>query len=82
MPAPVCATELAKLYDAIFALQTGQAVTSISFGERSVSYGQAELPSLLKLWSLWYRQCGAESGYPDLAAQTERGAPAFVRVFE
>ena len=67
MTAPVCATELARLYTVIVALQTGEAVTSIGFGERQVSYVEANLPSLLKLWSMWYRACGAESGYPDLA---------------
>lgn len=81
MAAPNCASELDRLYTAITDLTTGNAVTSIGFGERQVSYSQAELPNLLRLWSMWYRQCGDASGYPDLAAQTERGAPAFVRIF-
>lgn len=82
MATPTCASELGKLYDCIVELQTGQAVTSIGFGERQVSYAQADLPSLLRLWSMWYRVCGATSGYPDLSAQTQRGAPAFVRIYD
>lgn len=80
MAAPDCASELDRLYGAINDLTAGTAVVSIGFGERQVSYSQAELPNLLRLWSLWYRQCGAESGYPDLSCQIERGAPAFVRI--
>lgn len=82
MAAPDCATEIGKLYGAITDLQTGKAVTSIGFGERQVSYHQADLSSLLRLWSMWYRMCGAASGYPDLSAQTERGAPGFARIFD
>lgn len=82
MAAPVCATELANLYTIIVDLQTGKAVTSIGFGERQVSYAQADLPALLRLWSMWYRACGAASGYPDLSAQVQRGAPGFVRIYD
>lgn len=82
MAAPVCATELDKLYAAISALNTGKSVVSVGFGERSVSYNQAQLPQLLKLWQTWYRVCGATSGYPDFSQPVERGAPAFARVWE
>lgn len=80
MPAPVCADEIGKLYETITALQAGKAVASIGFGERQVSYVQGDLPALMRLWSLWYRQCGAASGYPDLAAGIERGGPAISRL--
>lgn len=81
MAAPlICADELRKLYDAIMALTTGQQATSIGFGERSVSYSKTDLGALMKLWTLWYRVCGTDSGLPDLAAATQRGAPACVRI--
>lgn len=80
MAAPVCADELDRLYKAINDLTAGKSVTSVGFGERQVSYTAGDLPSLMRLWSLWYRQCGAASGYPDLASAIERGAPAFVRI--
>lgn len=80
MPAPICADELAKLYDTITALQSGKTVASIGFGERQVSYTQGDLPALMRLWSLWWRQCGAASGYPDLATAIERGPPATSRL--
>lgn len=80
MPPPVCANELERLYAAINDLTAGKSKTSIGFGERQVSYTAADLPALMRLWSLWYRQCGADSGYPDLGAAVERGAPAFVRI--
>lgn len=78
MPAPDCATELEKLYNAIMALQGGAQVTSISFGERAVQYGQSNLPDLLRLYHTFWRRCGATAGYPDLspAAAVERGPPA------
>lgn len=83
MPAPVCLTELEKLYNAIMALQTGATVTNISFGERSVAYSQAQLRDLQQIYRSWWRQCGTDSGFPDLtaAAAVERGPPARYRLF-
>lgn len=82
MAAPDCANELGKLYEAITTLQKGEQVTTIGFGERQVSYGAGDLPAMLRLWGMWYRICGAASGYPDLSNQIERGAPAFARIFD
>lgn len=78
MPAPDCATQLGKLFDAITALQSGKTVTSISFGERSVAYSSAQINDLIGLYRSFWRTCGADSGYPDLnpAARAERGPPA------
>lgn len=83
MPAPVCADELEKLYNAIIALQGGAAVTSISFGERAVSYSQSNLKDLLGLYRTFWRQCGTTAGYPDLdpSGSVERGPPARFRYF-
>lgn len=76
MAAPVCLTELEKVYNAIMALQTGKTVTSISFGERSVSYGAGQMPQLLEIYRTFYRTCGADSGFPNLSGGPERGPPA------
>lgn len=83
MPAPVCADELDKLYSAIMSLQSGAAVTSISFGERSVSYSQAQLKDLLGLYRTFWLACGRGTTYPDLAAgaAVERGPPARYSMF-
>lgn len=81
MAAPVCLTELEKLYNAIVALQSGKLVTSISFGERSVSYSAGQMPALLDLYRNFYRQCGADSGFPNLAVTAERGPPARYSMF-
>jgi hypothetical protein len=83
MPAPVCTDELEKLYNAIMALQGGATVTSISFGERAVSYSQAQLKDMIGLYRAFWRQCGATAGFPDLspAAAVERGPPAKFSMF-
>lgn len=81
MPAPVCADELEKLYKAIMALQTGDQVVSIGFGERNVQYGQAQLPQLMDLYKTFHRQCGVAEGYPDLKNSVERGVPARFSMF-
>jgi hypothetical protein len=78
MPVPPCADELRKVYDAIMALSTGKQTTSVSFGERSVSYSQAQLNDLRATYSMFYAQCGASSGLPDLSS-VQRGAPAIAR---
>jgi hypothetical protein len=77
MPAPDCLSELRKLYDAIMSLQSGKAVAIISIGERSVQYSQRDLKHLTQLFTVFYRQCGAESGLTDLSAgsMVERGPP-------
>jgi len=82
MPAPDCQSELQKLYAAILALNTGEQVTSISFGERAVSYAPGQLPQLLALYRTFWRACGREAGYPDLSAghDAERGPPATFRM--
>jgi hypothetical protein len=76
--APVCADELRKLYDAIMALQSGQRVAGVNFGERSVQYTEGDLTRLQQLYSVFWRQCGADSGLVNLSAgnMVERGAPA------
>ena len=83
MPAPTCADELRKLYDAIMALQTGRSVTSIGFGERNVQYGQQDLAAMKNLYRIFYRTCGADSGLVDLSTDndTQRGAPARFSMF-
>ena len=80
MAAPVCADELRKLYDAIVALNTGERAVSVNFGERQVAFSQAQGKDLTTLYRTWWRQCGAGSGYPDLAATAERGPPAIARI--
>lgn len=79
MPAPVCADELVKIYDAILALMTGERATSVGFGDRQVTYTQSQLKDLQAIYRTFYRQCGADSGLPDLAATVERGPPAEFR---
>ena len=81
MPAPVCADELRRIYDAIMALGTGKAHTTISFGDRSVTYSQSQLRDLRDIYAAFWRQCGADSGLPDLTAAgaVTRGAPASYR---
>lgn len=73
-----CTDQLQALYDAILALNTGERVIGINFGERSVQYSQNQLPDLLNLWRIFYRQCGADSGLVDLANTSVvlRGPPA------
>lgn len=80
MPAPNCADELRKLYDAIMMLKSGKSVTSINYGERSVQYAQNQLKELQQLYGIFYRECGAESGLIDLSAgnMVERGPPAYI----
>lgn len=81
MTVPVCADELRRIYDAIMALGTGKARTTISFGDRSVTYSQSQLKDLRAIYAAFWRQCGADSGLPDLtaAATVERGRPAEFR---
>lgn len=78
MPAPNCADELQRVYDAIMALATGKQTTSVSFGDRSVSYSQTQLKDLKLIYAAFYADCGAEAGLPDLAS-VERGPPAIAR---
>lgn len=77
MPAPPCADELRKLYDAIMALSTGEKRASISFGDRQVSYSSANVAQLTALYRTFWRTCGADSGLPDISSQaaTLRGRP-------
>lgn len=79
MPAPDCADELQKIYDAVLALMTGERAVSVGFGERTVTYTQAQLKDLQALYRTFYRTCGADSGLPDIAATVERGPPAEFR---
>ena len=81
MPAPVCADELTKLYDAIMALQTGTTVVSVGFGERNVTYSQSNLAALKDLYKSFWLQCGAAEGYPDLSGAAARGRPARYSMF-
>lgn len=83
MPAPVCADELRKVYDAIMSLSTGARVTTISFGDRSVTYGHDQLKALREMYGLFYRDCGADSGLVDLSGvgATRRGVPMTYRYF-
>lgn len=83
MTAPVCADELRKIYDAIMSLGTGKARTTISFGDRSVTYSQSQLRDLRDIYGAFWRQCGADSGLPDLTAAgaVARGRPAEFRYF-
>jgi hypothetical protein len=84
-PAPTCADELRKIYDAIMALQSGKSVTSIGFGERNVSYGQSDLAAMKDLFRVFYGQCGADSGLVNIAdtsaSGVERGRPARYSMF-
>lgn len=80
MAAPDCADVLAKLYDALIALSSGQRAATISFGQRSVTYTQQNHKDLLTLYRQHYRMCGANSGYPDLASPIERGPPIVRRM--
>lgn len=76
MAAPPCLDQLAKLHDAIISLAAGERAVTVSFGERSATYAQGQLKDLKQLFGMYYRQCGADSGYPDLANPIERGPPA------
>lgn len=78
MPALSCSEQLQAFYDAIISLNSGERVIGINFGERSVQYSQSQLPDLLKLWRMFYRQCGADSGLIDLSDTNVvlRGPPA------
>ncbi|WP_169305480.1 hypothetical protein [Hyphomicrobium denitrificans] len=70
--------ELTKIYNAIMALNSGQRVVGVSIGERSVQYYQQQIPDLQKLYRVFYRQCGADSGLVDLSdsSMVLRGPPA------
>ena len=78
-PAPDCATELRKVYDAIMALQSGQRAVQMGFGDRQVTFGGTQLNELKQMYSLFYRQCGADSGLLDLSKAVQRGPPATAR---
>lgn len=82
MPALTCLETLQKLADAILALQTGEKVSGINFGERSVQYGQNNLKDLMQLYGLYWRTCGPDSGLPNLSASNliERGGPAVLSI--
>jgi len=82
MPAPPCAETLAKLHDAYMALAAGEKETTITFGDRSASFSQANLAALKDLYALYWRMCGAAEGYPNLNdAGPERGPPLRFRMF-
>ncbi|ADJ23030.1 hypothetical protein Hden_1218 [Hyphomicrobium denitrificans ATCC 51888] len=76
--AGTCVEELTKIYNAIMALNSGQRVVGVSIGERSVQYYQQQIPDLQKLYRVFYRQCGADSGLVDLSdsSMVLRGPPA------
>lgn len=76
--AGTCVEELTKIYDAIMALNTGQRVVGVNFGERSVQYYQQSIPQLQKLFGTFWRECGPESGLVNLSESnmTMRGPPA------
>lgn len=75
MPAPTCLAQLEKIHDAIISLVAGERAVTISFGERSATYAQGQLKDLRQLYAMYYRECGAGSGYPNLALAVERGPP-------
>jgi len=82
MPAPPCADVIAKLHDAYLALAAGEREQTITFGERSATFTQANLKALKDLYMLYWRTCGAAEGYPNLnAGGAERGPPARIRLF-
>ena len=74
-----CTTVLERLHEAIVALAAGDRVTQVSFGDRTVSYGPGQLADLQRVYRMYYRECGASSGLPDLSAAVERGPPALSR---
>lgn len=76
-----CAEELQKLHEAWMALARGERAVTVSFGERSVTYNQIDLKNLRAMYGLFYDQCGATSGLPDLRAadKAQRGPPAVYR---
>lgn len=76
--AGTCVEELTKIYDAIMALNSGQRVVGVSIGERSVQYYQQQIPDLQKLFRIFWRECGAESGLVNLSDTNTalRGPPA------
>jgi hypothetical protein len=73
-----CVEDLTKIYNAIMALNSGQRVVGVSIGERSVQYYQQQIPDLQKLYRVFWRQCGADSGLVNLSddAMVLRGPPA------
>jgi hypothetical protein len=79
MPVSNCEDELRKLYDAIMALQTGERAVQMGFGERQVTFHVTQLKDLRQTYALFYRDCGAESGLPDMSQPVQRGAPATAR---
>lgn len=76
-----CAEELDKLHQAWMALARGERAVTVSFGERSVTYNQIDMKNLKAMYGLFYDQCGAASGMPDLRASetARRGPPALYR---
>jgi len=83
MTSDECQAVLRSLYDAMLALAKGERAVSIMFSERQVTYSQGQLRDLQALYQAHYRQCGADSGLPDLSAagRVARGAPATYRMF-
>lgn len=81
MPAPTCAEQLQKLHDAIMALATGSRAVTVAFGERSVTYNQIDLALLRQTYGLFFAECGAASGLPNLNAAKAigRGGPMTFR---
>lgn len=79
MATQTCGEVLQNLHNAILALVGGSKATSVSFGDRSTTFTQANLKDLKDIYRLYYRDCGSDSGLPNLSATVERGPPARFR---
>lgn len=77
-----CSLELPKMYDVVTRLMAGEKTVRMRTSDyREVEYHDSNLDSALSLYNYWYKLCGADSTYPDLAAAqtdglTRRGPPA------
>lgn len=79
-----CTRELPTLYLTITKLMAGEKTVRMRTSDaREVEFTNANLDAALKMYSHWYKMCGQDSSYPDLATAmpqglTRRGPPAQV----
>ena len=73
-----CEADLRALYDAIIKLGTGQQLVRISHDGTASDYTPADLDTLLDLYRMLHKQCGADTDLPrlDRTAMVRRGTPA------
>ncbi|EEE44230.1 hypothetical protein [Roseibium alexandrii] len=75
-----CSVELKRLYDIYMKLTSGRAISEQQDAEyRRVKFAQGDPEKILELYGMYWDQCGAESGLPDLrkAGRIEQKAIRF-----